>query len=60
MKIGFIGSGQITKAVVSGIINSKIKITKIYISERNKKVSNYLKSKSKKIKILKKKPRYNK
>tara|TARA_B100000989_G_scaffold25004_1_gene16166 strand:- start:9623 stop:10399 length:777 start_codon:yes stop_codon:yes gene_type:complete len=54
MKIGFIGSGQITKAVVSGIINSKIKITKIYISERNKKVSNYLKSKSKKIKILKK------
>ena len=52
MKIGFIGSGQITKAVVEGIIDSKLKITKIYISKRNKIISRNLKAKSKKIIIL--------
>ena len=54
MKIGFIGTGQITKAVVIGIISSKLKINKIYISERNKKISRKLKSKSNKITIIKK------
>ena len=54
MKIGFIGTGQITKAVVTGVINSKLKITKIFLSERNKKISRILKFKSKKIKIIKK------
>ena len=53
MKIGFIGTGQITKAVVIGILNAKIKLNKIYISERNRKISRYLKLKSKKIVILK-------
>ena len=53
MKIGFIGTGQITKAVVIGILNTKIKLNKIYISERNRKISRYLKLKSKKIVILK-------
>ena len=53
MKIGFIGSGQITKAVIEGIISSKLNITKIYISKRNKKVSRNLKAKSKRIIILK-------
>ena len=53
MKIGFIGTGQITKAVVSGILISKIKLNRIYISERNKKISRYLKLRSKKIQILK-------
>ena len=38
MKIGFIGTGQITKAVVTGIVNSKLKVSKIFISERNKKI----------------------
>ena len=52
MKIGFIGSGQITKAVIEGIIKSKLKITKIYISKRNKKISRNLKAKSKRIIIL--------
>ena len=52
MKIGFIGSGQITKAVIEGIISSKLNITKIYISKRNKKVSRNLKAKSKRIIIL--------
>ena len=53
MKIGFIGTGQITKAVVTGIVNSKLKVSKIFISERNKKISRILKFKSKKIKIIK-------
>jgi len=53
MKIGFIGTGQITKAVVTGILGSRLKINKIYISERNKKISKNLKSKSKKITIIK-------
>ena len=52
MHLGFIGTGQITKAVITGIIASKIKIKKIYISNRNKKVSKYLKTKSKKIFII--------
>ena len=53
MKIGFIGTGQITKAVVTGILGSRLKINKIYLSERNKKISKNLKSKSKKITIIK-------
>ena len=53
MKLGFIGTGQITKAVITGIINSKLQISKIFVSERNKKISRILKFKSKKIKIIK-------
>ena len=53
MKIGFIGTGQITKAVVIGILGSRLKINKIYLSERNRKISKNLKSKSKKITIIK-------
>ena len=30
MKLGFIGTGQITKAVITGIINSKLQISKIF------------------------------
>ncbi len=52
MHFGFIGTGEITKAVVKGILGSKIKFNKIYISKRNKKISNYLKNKNNKIKIL--------
>ena len=52
MNLGFIGTGEITKSVVKGILNSKIKYKKIYISKRNKKISKYLKKKSKKIIIL--------
>ena len=52
MKLGFIGTGQITKAVVTGIINSKLRISKIFVSERNRNISRILKFKSKKIKII--------
>ena len=52
MNLGFIGTGEITKAVVKGILNSKIKYSKIYLSRRNKNISKYLSRKSKKIIIL--------
>ena len=52
MRLGFIGTGEITKAVVQGIIKSKIKYSKIYISRRNKKNSSNLKLLSKKIIVI--------
>ena len=52
MKLGFIGTGEITKAVVQGIIKSKIKFNQIYISRRNKKNSSNLKKLSKKIIVI--------
>ena len=52
MKLGFIGSGEITKSVVTGITTSNINFKYIYISKRNKKISKYLKTKNKKIIII--------
>ena len=49
MNLGFIGTGEITKAVVLGITKSKIKYKKIYVSKRNIKISKYLKKNNKKI-----------
>ncbi|RPG98918.1 MAG: pyrroline-5-carboxylate reductase [Candidatus Pelagibacter sp. TMED118] len=49
MKLGFIGTGEITKSVVIGILKSKINYKNIYLSKRNKKISAYLKKKNKKI-----------
>ena len=51
MKLGFIGTGKIASSVITGIFRSSIKFDKIYISLRNKKVSNKLKKKYKKIVI---------
>ena len=53
MKLGFIGTGEITKAVVIGILRSKLKFKKIYLSERNKKISSFLRKKIKKFKLKK-------
>ena len=53
MKLGFIGTGEITKAVVIGILRSKLKVKKIYLSERNKKISSFLRKKNKKIQVEK-------
>ena len=53
MKLGFIGTGEITKAVVIGILGSRLKFKKIYLSERNKKVSSFLRKKNKKVQIEK-------
>ena len=52
MKIGFIGTGHITKSVIHGILGSKLKINKIIISKRNHKISLTLKNKSKKIQVF--------
>ena len=49
MKLGFIGTGKITKAVVTGISSSKISYKKIIISNRNKLIANSLKKNIKKI-----------
>ena len=53
MKLGFIGTGEITKAVVIGVLGSKIKFQKIYLSKRNSKISAFLTKKNKKIQIEK-------
>ena len=53
MKLGFIGTGQISKAVINGILKSQIKYSKIFISKRNLKISTELSRKSKKILIIK-------
>ena len=53
MKLGFIGTGKIASAVITGICNSKISFKKILISERNKSISQKLKKKYKKIIIVK-------
>ena len=52
MKLGFIGTGHITKSVVEGILGSQINFSKIYLSKRNKKISSSLKKRSKKIDII--------
>ena len=51
MKLGFIGTGKITSAVITGICRSSIPYKKIVISQRNKSISNTLKKKFKKIMI---------
>ena len=45
MNLGFIGTGQIAKATITGILKSKLKIHRIYISRRNKKISSQLSKK---------------
>jgi len=51
MKLGFIGTGKITSAVITGICSSSIPYNKIIISQRNKSISSTLKKKFKKITI---------
>ena len=53
MKLGFIGTGKIASAVITGICNSKIKFTKILISSRNKLIAKKLSKKFKKVVIAK-------
>jgi len=53
MKIGFLGTGHITSSVIEGIFKSNLKITKIYVSPRNKIISKKLSKKFKKVKISK-------
>ena len=53
MNLGFIGTGKIASSVITGIVKSSIKYERIFISERNKKISKELKKKFKKIYIEK-------
>jgi pyrroline-5-carboxylate reductase len=53
MKLGFIGTGQIAKATILGILGSHLKIDRIYVSQRNNNISRQLSKKSKKVSILK-------
>ena len=53
MNLGFIGTGNIVTDVITGICKSKISYKKIFISPRNKKKSQYIKKKFKKITIAK-------
>ena len=53
MNLGFIGTGKIASSVITGICSSQISFKKIIISHRNKKVSQKLKKKFKKIVIVK-------
>ena len=49
MKLGFIGTGTITTAVIEGLLKSKAGLGQINISLRSKKNSSKLRRKSKKI-----------
>jgi len=53
MKLGFIGTGKITSAVIEGICKSKILFSKIIISPRNKVLAQKLSKKFKKVTIAK-------
>ena len=54
MKIGFIGTGKITSSIIYGIFKSKLKISRIYISSRNKSIANKLSNKFKPVIVIKK------
>ena len=53
MKLGFIGTGNISSDVVTGICKSKISFKRIIVSPRNKKKAQNLKKKFKKVSIAK-------
>ena len=53
MKLGFLGTGTITTAIIDGLIKSKAKFEQINISLRSKKNSSKLKRNSKKVKVFK-------
>jgi len=53
MILGFIGCGKISFSVITGILSSRLKVKKIFVSKRNSKISSYLKKKYKKIIVTK-------
>ena len=53
MRLGFIGTGKIASSVITGVCTSKISFQKIFISRRNKKISQKLKKKFRKVYIAK-------
>ena len=53
MRLGFIGTGKITSAVITGICTSKISFKKILVSSRNRRIAQKLKKRFKKVNIAK-------
>ena len=53
MKLGFIGTGNISSDVITGICRSNLKFKQIIISPRNKKKAKKLEKEFKKVKIAK-------
>ena len=53
MKLGFIGTGNISSDVITGICNSKISFKRIVVSPRNKQKAQKLKKKFKQVSIAK-------
>ena len=53
MKLGFIGTGKITESVVTGIVSSTIKYSKILVSPRNLTIAKKLSRMNKKVSISK-------
>ena len=53
MKLGFIGTGKITSAVITGICTSKISFQKIIVSPRNRNIAQKLKKRFRKVAIAK-------
>tara|TARA_B100001250_G_scaffold258771_1_gene222770 strand:- start:468 stop:1238 length:771 start_codon:yes stop_codon:yes gene_type:complete len=53
MKLGFIGTGKITSAVITGICTSKISFQKILVSPRNKNIAYKLTKRFRKVSIAK-------
>ena len=53
MKLGFIGTGNITTAVINGICTSKISFQKILVSPRNRNIAQKLKKRFRKVYIAK-------
>ena len=52
MKLGFIGTGVITEAIITGLVKSDYPVSDIFISRRNHKVSKRLAMMSSKIHVL--------
>ena len=53
MKLGFIGTGKIASSVITGICTSKISFQKIFVSPRNRNISQKLKKRFRKVNIAK-------
>ena len=53
MILGFIGTGKISSSIIYGILKSKLKVKKIYISSRNTNIAKKLAKKFRSIRILK-------
>ena len=53
MRLGFIGTGKITSAVIIGICTSKISFQKIIVSPRNRYIAQKLKKRFRKVNIAK-------